>query len=363
MGALRLESVSLRYPGRDLPAVRTLELEVADGEFVALVGPSGCGKSTTLRLIAGFLAPDTGRVLQDGQVLSEPGRVVPPERRNMGMVFQGFAVWPHLNVFENVAFGLRVRRVPEHTIRERVGTMLAMVDLAGHETAYPSQLSGGQQQRVALARSLVVEPGTLLLDEPLSNLDAKLRERMRGELKDLQRRTGVTFVHVTHDQAEAIAIADRVAVMSEGRIEQVGPPREVYLRPANRRVADLMGTINLLPGEVRGVEANAALVRILDRPELALRVATGRRPSVGARVLIALRPEDVDLAAEGTAGVAGTIERGTFLGTLADHVIAIPGEGPSAPLRVRAQSVGRQLFAPGQEVRVIIDGSRCALLE
>ncbi len=227
MGVLTLEGLSLRYPGRDAAAVSGIDLEVANGEFLVLVGPSGCGKSTTLRLIAGFLRPDAGRILADGRVISEPGRVVAPERRNMGMVFQSFAVWPHMTVFENVAFGLRVRHRPDGEIRERAQAMIATVGLAGSERVYPSQLSGGQQQRVALARALIVEPGTLLLDEPLSSLDAKLRERMRGELKELQRRTGVTFVHVTHDDAEARAVADRVAVMDAGRIVAVGAPAEV----------------------------------------------------------------------------------------------------------------------------------------
>ena len=227
MGSLELRGLSLRYPGRDVAAVHELDLDVTDGEFMVLAGPSGCGKTTTLRLIAGFLRPDAGSIASGGRTLSDARHVVPPEDRNMGMVFQSFAVWPHMTVFDNVAFGLRVRRRPAAETRERVASMLATVGLSGHERAYPSQLSGGQQQRVALARALIVEPGTLLLDEPLSSLDAKLRERMRGELKDLQRRTGVTFVHVTHDEAEARAIADRVAVMDGGRIERVGAPGDV----------------------------------------------------------------------------------------------------------------------------------------
>jgi len=227
MGSLQLRGVSLRYPGRDAAAVHDLDLDVADGSFLVLVGPSGCGKTTTLRLIAGFLRPDAGSIVANGRVLSDAGHVVAPEHRNMGMVFQGFAVWPHMTVFENVAFGLRVRGRPRSEIAERVAAMVATVGLAGQERAYPSQLSGGQQQRVALARALIVEPGTLLLDEPLSSLDAKLRERMRGELKELQRRTRVTFVHVTHDEAEARAIADQVAVMDAGRIQRLGAPHEV----------------------------------------------------------------------------------------------------------------------------------------
>jgi iron(III) transport system ATP-binding protein len=224
---LELRGVSLRYPGREAAAVHDLDLEIPDGCYLVLVGPSGCGKTTTLRLIAGFLRPDAGSIHSGGQVLSDPAVVVAPERRNMGMVFQGYAVWPHMTVYENVAFGLRVRARPQAEVARRVTAMLDTVGLAGHERAYPSQLSGGQQQRVALGRALIVEPGTLLLDEPLSSLDAKLRERMRGELKDLQRRTGVTFVHVTHDEAEARALADRVAVMDAGRIQRAGPPGEV----------------------------------------------------------------------------------------------------------------------------------------
>jgi iron(III) transport system ATP-binding protein len=227
VASLELRGVSLRYPGREAAAVHDLDLEIPDGCYLVLVGPSGCGKTTTLRLIAGFLRPDAGSIHSGGQVLSDPAVVVAPERRNMGMVFQGYAVWPHMTVYENVAFGLRVRARPQAEVARRVTAMLDTVGLAGHERAYPSQLSGGQQQRVALGRALIVEPGTLLLDEPLSSLDAKLRERMRGELKDLQRRTGVTFVHVTHDEAEARALADRVAVMDAGRIQRAGPPGEV----------------------------------------------------------------------------------------------------------------------------------------
>jgi len=355
MGTLRLESLSLRYPGRDAAAVHDVDLEIADGEFVALVGPSGCGKSTTLRLIAGFLRPDAGRILVDGVVLSDRNRVVPPERRNMGMVFQSFAVWPHMTVFGNVAFGLAQRRLPASEVRARVRAMLEMVDIAGLEHVYPGQLSGGQLQRVALARSLVVEPRTLLLDEPLSSLDAKLRERMCGELKALQRRTGVTFVHVTHDQAEALAVADRVAVMHAGRIEQFATPREVYLRPASRVVADTMGAVNLIAARVVSAGGTSADVRVLGDPGLILRVTASAALATGSEALVAVRPEDVAITSVGP-GVEGLVAEATFRGTFAEHIVTVGTE------RVRAHTLGHDLVEAGRAVKVSIDGARCILL-
>ena len=219
--------------------LQDLSLAIEEKEFVTLLGPSGCGKTTTLRLLAGFLVPDGGEIRVAGQLLSSPRTTIPPERRRMGMVFQNYAIWPHMSVFDNVAFGLKLARLGRATIGERVARVLAAVGLEGLEGRHPAQLSGGQQQRVALARSLVVEPSILLLDEPLSNLDAKLRERMRGELKSLQRRTGITFVYVTHDQAEAMALSDRIAVFHQGVLQQYGAPAR-HLRapgqPVRRRL-------------------------------------------------------------------------------------------------------------------------------
>ncbi len=226
------------------------------------LGPSGCGKTTTLRLLAGFLAPDGGTITVGGDVLSSPAGVVPPERRRMGMVFQNYAVWPHMSVVENVAFGLRYARVDRRDRKSRVDQILAAVGLEGLEDRHPGQLSGGQQQRVALARSLVVEPSILLLDEPLSNLDAKLRERMRSELKSLQRRTGITFIYVTHDQAEAMALSDRIAVFHRGKVLQVGSPRDVYERPANLFVADFMGQVNQVPVTIVSRGRETAVVSV-----------------------------------------------------------------------------------------------------
>ena len=214
----------------EVAAVNDIDLEIKDNSFVTLLGPSGCGKTTTLRLIAGYIIPDRGTIEVDGRQLSSAGAVVPPESRGMGMVFQNYAVWPHKTVFENVVFGLKLRKVPAAEAKKKVEDTLAMVNLGGLGNRYPNELSGGQQQRVALARSLVVEPSILLLDEPLSNLDAKLREHMRSELKELQRRTGITFVYVTHDQAEALALSDQIAVMDNGRLQQFGTPHRGLCR-------------------------------------------------------------------------------------------------------------------------------------
>ena len=265
MAEIAIRGLTKSYSGdAGLAAISDLSLDIAGNQFVTLLGPSGCGKTTTLRLIAGFLTPDAGTIHADGRLVSSRDHVVPPEERGMGMVFQNYAVWPHKTVYENVVFGLKLRRVPASEARARVKSALALVNLTGLEDRLPGELSGGQQQRVALARSLVVEPEILLLDEPLSNLDAKLRERMRSELKQLQRRTGITFVYVTHDQAEALALSDRIAVIHGGRLQQFGTPREVYTRPASRVVADFMGLVNLLPGTMSVDAARCALSSRLD---------------------------------------------------------------------------------------------------
>src|SRR5918998_492226 len=239
MAGITLRNLSKTFGSGDekFAAVSDLSLAIADNQFVTLLGPSGCGKTTTLRLIAGYIVPDAGTIQVNDRLVSSPQRVTPPDSRNMGMVFQNYAVWPHKTVYENVVFGLKIRKTPSIELRRKMEETLALVNLTGLEQRYPNELSGGQQQRVALARSLVVEPEILLLDEPLSNLDAKLREKMRSELKQLQRRTGITFIYVTHDQAEALALSDHIAVMARGRLQQVTSPQEVYVRPANRTVA------------------------------------------------------------------------------------------------------------------------------
>jgi iron(III) transport system ATP-binding protein len=348
MARVDIDCVTKRFGATT--AVRQLSLDIRDGEFVTLLGPSGCGKTTLLRLIAGFMAPDEGEIRVGAATLSTPARVVPPERRGMGMVFQNYAVWPHRTVYENVAFGLEVRKVGKADTRARVAEMLELVNLSGLERRYPNELSGGQQQRVALARSLVVEPEILLLDEPLSNLDAKLRERMRWELKALQRRTGITFVYVTHDQTEAMALSDRVAVMHQGEIIQCGAPREVYTRPGNSTVADFMGLVNVLRGRVIRAAGDDSLVAVGgDHP---VRMALPLSLAEGQTVSVAIRPESLRLvSADAGDAVPGKVVDVTFLGNLIDcHVTLDDGT------RVRIQLDPSQRAEVGQEVGLRLDG-------
>jgi len=289
-GAVVLTGLGRRF-GPDW-AVQPLDLSVARGEFLSLLGPSGCGKTTILRMIAGFLEPSCGAIRIDGQDVT----ALPPERRGIGIVVQSYALFPSMDVFENVAFGLRVRRVPRAQVMARVGAALAQVGLSGFERRAPSQLSGGQRQRVALARAIVTEPALLLLDEPLSALDARIRAEMRAWLKDLQHRLGITTVFVTHDQDEALSLSDRIVVMNAGRIEQCAPPRAIYERPATEFVARFVGVANLLAARVVG--AGRVAVDGLG----ALPVETGpRRP--GDTATLVLRPEALTLAPGGAGRV------------------------------------------------------------
>jgi iron(III) transport system ATP-binding protein len=344
--SIQIDRVTKRFGA--MVALRALSLDVHEREFVTLLGPSGCGKTTLLRLLAGFMAPDEGAIRVGAATLSTPSAVTPPEQRGMGMVFQNYAVWPHRTVYQNVAFGLDVRRVPRAETRTRVARILELVNLAGLEERYPSQLSGGQQQRVALARSLVVEPSILLLDEPLSNLDAKLRERMRWELKALQRRTAITFVYVTHDQSEAMALSDRIAVMHQGEVMQVGPPREVYTRPANKTVADFMGLVNLLPGRVVRAAGDDSVVAVGGGTAVGLPLPPG--VVTGQAVQVAVRPESVTLAAPGSSDLAGEVADVTFLGNFIDCYVTL-ADGT----RVRVQAAAGDAVAAGQKVGLRFD--------
>ncbi len=330
-------------------AVVGLSLAVGRGEFFTLLGPSGCGKTTTLRIVAGLVEPDEGHVRFDGKDVTR----WPPWDRNLGMVFQNYALWPHMTVFDNVAFGLVERRVPRDEVRRRVAEALEKVGLAGMEDRVPSQLSGGQQQRVALARALVVRPGLLLLDEPFSNLDAKLRVQMRAELARLQRELGITTLYVTHDQEEALVLSDRVAVLDAGRLVQAGTPRELYERPKDVFVADFLGGANLLPGVVLRRGHGEAEVQVGDAR---LVVAAEADVAHEQPVWLSVRPEHLELS-PGPAlpgSLSGTVRATDYLGwtlqaevTLADgRRVQVRGLDPATPLR------------PGQEVSLRVKAGR-----
>jgi iron(III) transport system ATP-binding protein len=315
---------------RRVLAVDGISFEVANGELFTLLGPSGCGKTTTLRCVAGLESPDAGEIEVAGTVFfsSERGTRVPANARRLGMVFQSYAIWPHMNVFDNVAFPLKVlprrQRPPRKQLRDQVERSLEVVRLDQMAGRRATDLSGGQQQRLALARALVLEPPLLLLDEPLSNLDAKLREEMRFELKRLQRELGITSVYVTHDQSEALALSSRIAVMRNGKIEQVGKPREIYERPASRFVADFIGTSNFIDGVVDARENGVYTIRTQFGD---LRARSDADLAVGAQVTVSARPEHIALD-PGTNGTgpnrwAGRVEARAFLGEFVDHVVSV----------------------------------------
>ncbi len=316
---VRLEGVVKRY-GTTV-ALAGVTLEVREGELFTLLGPSGCGKTTTLRILAGFAEPDEGDVLFDGRSV----RGVPPAERGVGIVFQNYALWPHMTVFDNVAYGLRLRRLPAAEVRQRVEQVLEQVGLAGFGGRTPGQLSGGQQQRVAVARALVTNPRLLLLDEPLSNLDAKVRARLRSEIRRLQQELRITTVYVTHDQEEAMVISDRIAVMRDGRVAQVGTPVELYERPADLFVADFVGTNNLLGGTVRAVRDGLAE---LETPA-GLLVGKAVGPlKPGRAAVLAVRPESLRLreAAPDGPALTGRVVLSQYLGSLIRYEIEIPGQ-------------------------------------
>jgi iron(III) transport system ATP-binding protein len=293
--------------------------DIEEGELFTLLGPSGCGKTTLLRLIAGFYAPDEGEVRFGEQVVNQ----VPPHERGIGMVFQNYALWPHMTVFENAAYGLKLRKLPRSEIEGRIRGVLEKVKLAGLEDRYPGQLSGGQQQRVALARALVLNPKILLLDEPLSNLDAKIRVQVRAEIRKLQQELGITTVYVTHDQEEALTLSDRIAVFNQGRVFQVGPPKALYERPANRFVADFIGINNLIDGVVQS--SNDFLVVKTALGEL--RALPEKRFKAGDRCVLSIRPENTSIEGHSSENrVTGTIAFAAYLGNTLRYDVDV-GQG------------------------------------
>jgi len=356
MPGVTIKELSKRYG--DVGAVQGLSLSVEPGELVALLGPSGCGKTTTLRLVAGFLTPEAGEIWVGERCLSSPTSVVPPERRRMAMIFQSYALWPHMTVAQNVAYGLRFKRGLARADRDhRVREMLRIVQLSGYESRYPGELSGGQQQRVAVARALVIEPEILLLDEPLSNLDANLREEMRFEIRRLHEAFAITTLYVTHDQAEAMVISDRIAVLERGRVAQVGTADEVFLRPRTRFVAEFIGKTNLIEGTA---ERSDTFVR----GPLRLRVFDANLTP--GPVVLSIRPHQIALgpaslvppSSAGENVLRATVLRASYLGDAVDYQVELDGSG--AVLRVAGPTPPRAHV--GERVSLRIAAAACVPL-
>jgi spermidine/putrescine ABC transporter ATP-binding subunit len=346
---IEFRDVSKRYGS--LVANDHLTLGIWRGELMTLLGPSGCGKTTALRCLTGYIRPDEGRIFIDGTDVTD----MPTHQRELGMVFQNFALFPHMTVRDNVGFPLMIRNLPKGDRDERVAQALRLVRLEGYEGHYPRQLSGGQQQRVGLARALVYRPKVLLLDEPLSNLDAKLREEMRFEIKELVTRLGITAVYVTHDQGEALALSDRVAIMNRGRLEQVGTPEEIYEHPQSRFVAEFIGLSNFLEGHVQAVDGEAMLVSV---GGLQMRIPALSEAGPGQRVLLFLRPNEIEVLRPDDPGGANVfdaqVEKVTYLGDTMDYRLAL-GQG----LSLRVQSDAQRRFGQGAPVRLRIPRVRC----
>jgi putative spermidine/putrescine transport system ATP-binding protein len=345
--ALRLAEVTKTFG--EAPAVDRVSLNIEPGSMVALLGPSGCGKTTTLRMIAGLLEPSAGEIYLDG----DPITWVPVHRRNIGMLFQNYALFPHMNVAQNVAFGLETRGVARTEIAERVADTLQLVQLTGLEKRMPSELSGGQQQRVALARAVVVEPALLLLDEPLGALDKSLRQSMQVELRALQRRLGITTVMVTHDQDEALTMSDRIVIMRDGRIEQIGAPEEVYQRPTSRFTASFLGQSNFFRGRVAGIVGNTVTVVVPRGPVLNVR-ANGE---AAGEATIALRPEAVTIAPAGTADGDGLpnktpaiVEQIIYHGFITHLYLRMPNGGPLLAFLRHGTQLDGLSISPGMRV-------------
>jgi spermidine/putrescine transport system ATP-binding protein len=349
--AIELRGVArdFRSRGEVVAALRGIDIAIASGEFFAILGPSGCGKTTTMRIVAGFEEPSRGSVLLNGAEVTG----VPPSRRDVNMVFQSYALFPHMSVFDNVAFGLRRKRVARSEVTAQVRSVLEMVGLTGRERRQPAELSGGQQQRVALARALVNRPRALLLDEPLGALDLKLRQAMQVELKRIQREVGITFCYVTHDQSEALTMSDRIAVMHDGAIEQLGTPREIYERPATKFVAGFIGTSNLLAGPVARVDGGIAVIEFTAGERIVVPVRRGHVVA-GTRLELAVRPEKIALrtqqpTANGHSVLFGTVIEVDYLGTSTNYSV-ITSTGAQVVVFAQNASSGDDLAVRGDHV-------------
>ncbi len=358
MSRVVCENLVKRYG--NATAVNKADFIVETGEFVTLLGPSGCGKTTILKCIAGLEVPDEGRISIGDNVVAGPGTFVPTSKREIAMVFQSYAIWPHLDVFENIAFPLRLRKEKYEVIQAKVNNVLKLVQLEGYAKRFPSQLSGGEQQRVALARSLVYKPKVLLLDEPLSNLDAKLREQMRYELKELPMKLGITTIYVTHDQSEAMAMSDKIIVLNHGEIMQNAPPEKIYKEPSNRFVAKFVGQTNLVSGVIRNKDQNSFSVDIAGGKILE-GFKSKNAIAVGASVTICIRPEAVSLRREDppatSNSLSGSINKAVFMGGFVEYWIAL-GE-----MELKIYADNTYLFKVGEKVTVMIDPARCHIID
>ena len=345
-----------------MAAVDDLRLEIKDGEFVSLLGPSGCGKTTTLRLVAGFLQPDAGEIRVNDKIISSASTLIPPERRNMSMIFQSYAIWPHMTVFQNVAYGLKFKKLSRQEADQKVVKLLARGAPGKPERPLSGELSGGQQQRVALARALVVEPHILLLDEPLSNLDANLREEMRFEIRRLHEEFGITTIYVTHDQAEAMVTSDRIVVLNKGRMVQVGTPSEIFDQPRTRFVAEFIGKTNILSGQLQ--DGNVVSLA----PDLQIRVADGSLQLHRERSSVCIRPHNFlltadesearALASKGFNLFSGVLERRIYFGDSVDYTVtlALP------PVSLRVVTPPSRQFDKGQRVFALAHPDQCVLV-
>jgi len=359
MAFIEIRNLFKQY--KKVAAVNHINLEVNEGELLTLLGPSGCGKTTTLRCIAGLEKPEEGDIIIDGKSMISGG-FVQPAKRGIGMMFQNYAVWPHMKVYSNIVYGLKLQKISRQNIKEKAKDVLELVGLQGLEDRYPGQLSGGQQQRVALARALIRNPKVLLLDEPLSNLDAKLREKMRFEIKSLVKRMGITSVYVTHDQAEAMVISDRIVIMEKGNIVQIGSPHEIYEKPASRFVADFIGAMNFIPGKVVQVlpGANEVYVSTEFSEKILCRSTGSDVTTPGQKVYASIRPEDVEVFVEqpqaGENIFKGTIANKAYLGNFLFLFVDIKGT------TIRVQAPHQLPQEEGHEIYLYLNPQKCIVL-